>query len=101
MSLREKSGSSRVICRDETERDGTGRARRRGRENEGDTSRSRKLNPPTRRRWVGRSERAVSINKQKLSCYRCERVQVDRMHVARYTEVVLAKRLSKLASLRR
>jgi len=60
MSLREKSGSSRVICRDETRRDGTGR------------------------------DGTVSINKQKLSCYRCERVQVDRMHVARYTEVVLA-----------
>jgi len=86
MSLREKSGSSRdVICRDETRRDAEegetrGRERERERENEGDTSRSRKLNPPTRRRWVGRSdrptdranERAVSINKQKLSCYRCE-----------------------------
>lgn len=73
----------RVICRDEMGRDETERdCRRRGKEGTRTSRRtadeekqrpprSRKLNPPTPR-WVGRqANRAVSINKQKLSCYRC------------------------------
>lgn len=96
MSLCEKTSSSsrhlprrNGMGRNETRRDETRRETGRKR---GDASkrtadeekqrppRSRKLNPPTRR-WVGRPWRAVSINKQKLSCYRCEgeRFQVDRI----------------------
>lgn len=81
MSLREKSSSSsRHLRRDGTGRDETRRdtERKRGKDISRRTAgeekqrppRSRKLNPPTR--WIGRPRRAVSINKQKLSCYRYE-----------------------------